>query len=320
MKGSWVFILLIAFIFQSCTEEKKKARLKKSAIHQPFLINMQHYFSENEKNVSFPVWFNDSVIKKQAIKSITRKIYLNYKNEDSQDEVLKEYYKYNFNKDGELLSFEIFNYYEGIQVGHTIFNYLGEKDEWGFAPVERLNDNPNPDEEQTTYPIYNKGEYADRYLVYNNVETGNYLFYLLLEENWRPLTVDSIFQPTPDDRIIFGSPFRPVKKYYVQNIVNEFDLINLKYKKNSDYLLRTEFENYPFNYSRTIHYNKKGFCSGYIDSTFSATKFLTRRIARFKLNNENLPVLLTHKTQAEGNRAVDKQTEVFEYEFYETQP
>ena len=107
MKAIFVSFLGVLFLLFSCSEEKSVPFLKKREKHRSFIINLQHYFSDDEFNVSFPIWFNDSLIRMHNIETITRSIYVSGKEYDADIEFdsdsPKEIKTYHFNKDGELL-------------------------------------------------------------------------------------------------------------------------------------------------------------------------------------------------------------------------
>ena len=95
-------------------------------------------------------------------------------------------------------------------VEDVTFNYSNVKDEMGYSDVEILK-GEHQIEEEGDYTVHNKERYLEKFLVYSNVKTGNYLFYMLDKKNWGPLTVDSILNPTPTDLIVLGSTTKPQK-------------------------------------------------------------------------------------------------------------
>ncbi|MBL4861781.1 MAG: hypothetical protein JKY09_02030 [Crocinitomicaceae bacterium] len=297
--------------FVACNGKKTHEKKLKKLPQQRFLINMEHYFSDAEFEASFPVWFDDSVVRQHRIKRITRRALPSKANENSLPKEIKEY---EFDESGELVKMRVSQYYENMIVGDVTFNYVDIKDEMGYALVE-IDDEKSLVEESGlyNYKLYKKEKYTEKYLVYLNETTGNYLFYMLNEKNWGSLSVDSILQPTPEDIIVFGNPLHPIKKYQVYNTVNESNVVNMEYMKNGDRILNISFEKYPFYTKRYITYDKNGYCAGYVDSTFSVERYLTRKVSSFSSDKNHLPLVLTHKKGQEGTEQFEK----FEYAYYD---
>jgi len=269
---------------------------------------MEHMFSDAEQNVSFPIWFNDSIIKNQKIKQITRNIYPI----SSEEEITspKETRIYKFDELGGLSSVSIKKFYENMVVEDVTFKYSDVKDEMGYSNVEILQ-GEHQFEDVGDYSVHNKEQYLDKFLVYSNANTSNYLFYMLNKKNWGALSVDSILNPTPEDQIVLGSTFKPHKMYQVHNTVSESNVVDLKYNKKGEVVTSISFEKYPFYYKRHISYTDKGFCTGFIDSTFSSDQYLMRTESTFEMNENRLPSKLIQKKPGGGG------SEIFEYKYYE---
>jgi hypothetical protein len=309
-------ILAICFLFSSCAEEKEQLSHKKKENYQPFLFNFQHYFSDAEYNVSFPVWFNDSLIKENKIHKLTRSIYMSSKDPEIESGSPKEVKTYEFNEEGQLLSVEIEHFYENVKVGSILFNYTSEKDEMGFAIVEKHENSELNDSGYDSYNLYEKEKYADKFLVYTNESSGDYLFCMLNKKNWGALSVDSILKPNPSDIIVLGSPLIPIKKYRVKDMVKEDQVVEFTYDKPMDHVQTISFDKYPFHYNRSIVYDKGGNCLGFIDSTFSDNVYLTRRESNFIIEKK-LPRILIHESKSDKSKESYYQIEKFEYLRYE---
>lgn len=306
----------MVFLF-SCSEERKKLIEKDTRQIQPFIFNLEHFFSEEEFNISFPVWFNDTLIKRQGIKTITRMVYTSSSEKDTTSASLKEIRKYSFTEEGAISDLHIEHYYDNLLVASMEFRFL-ERDEYGYSPtLSRDEMNSKSDLEiLEQYENYFKEEYSDKFLAYSNMKTGDYLFYMLKEKNWGTLSVDSILHPTSHDLIVFGNPLKPRRKYQVENRVNEFNVVDYAYINDGDNLEKIAFDSYPFHYERSILYNDDGLCTGFIDSTFSTKKYLTRRESMFHFE-KNLPVRLIHENKSGKSEAGYYQFETFTYTFYE---
>ena len=87
-------------------------------------------------------------------------------------------------------------------------------------------------------------------------------------------------------------------------------------KQKSKYGETIEFDKGPFSSKRNFLINNNGNCKGFIDSTFTIEKFIFARTSTFDLNENNLPIRLTHVASAKGKQAENIQLETFEYETY----
>ncbi len=310
----WSYLLII-LVFSSCSEVKKKMIRTKKVEHQSFLINLGHTYSEVENNVSFPIWFNDTLVKNRKIKSISRHIFPPYDGSEADKQIPIETKSYQFDEKGEVLKFEVDRFYEYVKVGSLTFDYLAAKDEYGYSPVQ-ISNTTEKNEIADQFSIFEKEEYAEKFLVYKGQESGDYLFYLKNKANWGGLSVDSILRPTPNDIVVFGTPMKPNKSYQVENTVNEFNVVKYNYSKGDDFLLKQEINKFPFHTLRSIEYDDKGQCVGFIDSTFSGEKYLTRRNSRF-IFEKGLPVKLIHESKSNNAEHGFIQVEEFVYEFME---
>lgn len=307
MKLNRLFLLLIPVLLMgSCSEIQKKRRLRKSEKVLPFVFRMHYFLAPDEQNMSFPLWFNDSIIQKNKIQSIIHKSY-GHNTEEEQTLLAERIFV--FDEQGALTHVQRKRYYENFLVENVTFKLNPVNDILGHHNVEII-DSLHP-KETVEYALYEKNLYTRQYAAFSNTETGDYLFYIADMKFRNAVAVDSLFQPTPRDVIVFGSPARPVKKFNVTNIVNETNVVNYEYFKNSAGLKSVIKDNYPFYTSSTVTMDKKGNCTGYIDSTFSAERYLNRTVSTFEFGKHHLPVKLKHSGMRKGHY------ELFEYHYYD---
>lgn len=310
IKKGFVFILLLSGLV-SCSEEMKHNRIMIKKDYKADLINFDHCFTEKESRVSFPLFFNDSLIREYGIKTIKRS-FMNMENEQEDSEV-KEVRTYVFNEDGTVMKVSVVQYYEHSPMSEVSFLYPEGIDEYGFGDV--VVEGVKKDEVIADhYDLFIKEEYTDKYLVYVNKRSGNYLFYLKNSINWGSVSVDSILQPTPDDIVVYGLPNQSVKEYKVENKVNEFEVNTVEYIGDENAVGKLTFERYPFEYRRTIEYNDKGVSTGFIDSTFTRDQFLIRRVTSIRRDKKGLPDEISHINDTDEKEGF-VQIEKFEYEY-----
>jgi hypothetical protein len=308
MKLLLCFLLLLSLsIITSCSVDKKKQEKLASAELKSFLFRTEYFISNNEQNLSFPNWFNDKLVAKQNIQKISHSWY-NAADEEGESPVLQKMRIYTFTESGTLLAFQQKRFYENLEVENITFRYADELDEMGFAEVTAV-DSLYPDE-SLEYTTYRKEEYQDAYAVYENNNNGDFLFCLLKKRFQGIVSVDSLFAPTPDDIIQYGKPVKPYKQYQIENLVEENNVKRYGYFKKSTELQYQISDNYPFLNKSRITVDKKGKCTGFIDSTFSTNEFLNRTVSTFSFDEKNLPSRLTHTGMRNGK------FETFEYTFF----
>lgn len=323
--GKYVYFLVcFVYILYACNSGKKKDDTSSSKKEVPFFFNMNTVFTEAERNVSFPVWFNDSMVAANKISKLTRNFYL-IEEDDGEEkwelttEIPREKKEYWFAPNGQLKKLDVTYFYDNQEIGKVAFLYNGEKDEFGFVPVSRQIENVEQwDTEEDNlsfyFNVYQKVKVSDKYLSYQNDQTGDYLFYMLHKKYWGPLSVDSILRPTPKDIVVLGKPNYPNKIYRVQNKVNEMDIQEFEYNPKNNRIESITRKEYPFEHKRTLLYNKKGVCNAYIDSTFSDKKYLTRTLSEIEVNSNNLPIKITHKKENQLNNISRISIELLVYE------
>ncbi|PWL32943.1 MAG: hypothetical protein DCO96_00910 [Fluviicola sp. XM-24bin1] len=304
---SVIFLLLIGGSIVSCSEIRKKRSQEKSPELKSFLFRTDYFVAGDDLNFSFPVWFNDSLVAKEKIKTIVHRWYSDTKGGESGGE-LQKIRRYTFDESGILISVQQQRYYENIQVENITFKYKEAPDALGYATLKAI-DSLHP-EDAVEYITYSKDTYHDAYAVYENDHTGDFLFCLLNKRYQEIVTVDSLFGPTPDDIVQYGKPSKPYKRFQIENLVEEKQVSRYRYFKESSELRYRRSESYPFSNKTYVTVGKDGSCTGFIDSTFSAGEYLNRTVSTFSYNKRKLPNRLAHKGMRNGKY------ETFEYSFY----
>lgn len=303
------FYLLISLVFiVSCSENKKKQSDSTEPELKAFLFRTEYFIADVDENFSFPDWFNDSLIAKSKIQTITHQWYALPSGEDLSSPLQKTR-MYTFDETGQLLAVQQKRFYENLEVENITFIYSEGTDELGFAKLKTI-DSLHPGE-STEYNTYHKEEYQKAYAVYENDHNGDFLFCLLKKRFQGIVSVDSLFSPTPQDIVQYGRPVQPFKRYQVENLVKEKNVQRFGYFKKSAELKYLISDNYPFSNKTQVTVNKKGMCTGFVDSTFSADEYLNRTVSTFSFGENQLPTRLTHTGMRNGN------FETFEYSFFQ---
>ena len=318
------FIVLIALFFSACSGSRMDVKKNNSDKVAPFLFRMNAMYTDAEKFVSFPIWLNDSLVAKYKIKKMTRSLYF-IDLEDSleinnlQNDIPREKREYWFFDNGQLKELNFSFFYDDEQIGIFTFLYKSLKDKYGYADIVELKDSTHlesTEDENVDFPykIHQKARQTEKYLAYQDNETGNYLFYMLNKKNWGSLSIDSILKPTQNDIIVLGKPLLPAKQYRVINKVNERDVQQFKYNSSSNRIETILRQESPFENNRTLMYNQNGYCNGYIDSTFSGKLFLTRIVTEIKLDKLNRPIKVIHRKENQQDKTARISIELIKYE------
>jgi len=305
LKMLFIYSGLLLVVF-GCSPTKRSEKTINEMPAKPDVFRMNYFTSEGEKNVSFPVWFNDSIVRNEQIKLLRHKSFGNDSNGEAEMKVERIF---SFDEQGVLKSFQRKKFYENVVVENVTFKYTDVRDDMGYAPVEII-DSLHPNE-KGNYELYKKEQYNKEYIVYSNTISGDYLFCILDRKLWGTVSVDSLFNPTPNDIIQYGSPYKPYKRFQIEKLVNEKNVTAYRYYKGTSSLKRISSDTYPFYLKKSPLVAKNGVWRGYIDSTFSAYSYLNRTVSKCKRNQEKLPIKLVHKGMRSGS------FEVFEYEFYD---
>jgi hypothetical protein len=326
-------ILTLTLFLFSC-EGKKIPFLKKHKInYQPSLLHLPTLLTEEENDASFPIWFNDSIIQEMGITKIIRKAYPRNKETDStslsvENRIPREVRTYYFYPNGNLKKLEVESYYDDRPISLTTFTYNILVDSIGYnLPMKKTTyfnqtkkeieeEFVDPEKRNLDFRLHQFTKKEKDYYSYQDVETGDFVYFLINEKLWKPLSVDILLRPTRNDLIVFGSSYNPIKKYQVYNKVTEKNVKHYTFQKKSketpNYWVKSD---YPFENKRSFTYNNSGYCSGYIDSTFSDHQFVTKTWTEIIENDKRLPKMLIHKKTHKANTNIFYSIETYTYEY-----
>lgn len=305
MRNLFICAFAVIYLLTACSGGSNGMNKTEEARFQSSLIDMNTFETDAEKFISFPIWFNDSIIKACHIHKITRD-YFSFDPADTLEmkelylEVPRERREYWFSEKGGLKELKISYFYDDQEIGAAHYVYLSEKDKHGFAKVMIKSDTNvviDWDEKDMEFPVrtHQLIKESKKYIAYKDDQTGAFLFFMLNKKFWGPLSVDSILKPSHRDLVVLGSSYHPSKKYQVQNKVNERNVTKFVYYKKSKKIASIIREEYPFTIKRSILFDKNGRCTGFIDSTFTDNEFLTRTVSDIKMDKQKLPVKIVRK-------------------------
>ncbi len=299
------------------------------------LLNLAFFAPDDDIFLSFPLWFNDSLIRAKKIASIERRIYprKNASEAEGSEEVIpvpREIRKYTFDAQGAVSSVNITTYLDDRKVSEYYFEYPQKLSENGFAhPEERktfdLTDNYREglnNFRESELPARIRvhralGRNSAGVLTYEDEVSGDFMYFLEEPGDWRNTHVSKLVKPNPQDWIVWGKPGRPVRKYHLANLVRESAVTDFTYFELSTFPLRIERRQTPFTQKRSFNYSKYGFCNGYVDSTFSGKKYLTRVETRFYPEDSAYPDRIVHRKENPDSDSGNSYYETFTYSYFE---
>lgn len=302
--------VIFALLLTGCGDgEKPTFRKKRTVEKQHSFLNLQRIFSPLEKEISFPIWFDSTIVEKKGIKQIIRNIYpLN--ETDSTSAYPKEKWVYSFDEKGKINQVEIAHYYENTKTDEVSIFYPKGTDENGFSSA---NIQQKEGKIVNTLQQHNKKNYGEKFLVYENKSSGDYLFYVIDPKYRGVVAIDEALSPTVQDIVGIGTPLEIKERFILKNKVEQYDKIVFKYDKT--HVEKMQFDQQPFTTKRFIQYAEDGHCSGFVDSTFSGAKFLSCVNTSLQTQKDNLPVRVVHSSELNKGDAKNFRLEVFDYQF-----
>lgn len=312
--GTWTRTFLgciLLFSLLSCGGKNDDAISDNEPLHVAQWINPLFYNDVFDSEISFPLWFNDSLISAHRIEKITKRTFplqiqdsltMHY----TQNAMPKEKIEYYFLKDGSIDRIAIYYYYDDREIARVGFNYLKKKDQNGFSPLEltfaqELISGGENDEFQTdkqfnrtdNFVIHRAVSNKKKYAQYQDMETGQKLFLLKNKKDWKTLSVDTILKPAKSDWIVWGTIAHPIKRYQVSKKVKVKNVHRYEYWT-TGVLKERIIENYPFERRRSYQYNDANQWYSYVDSSFAENKFISTSKNIFEFDKYQRPILINH--------------------------
>lgn len=317
------YFLFAVVLLSSCSSSTVGEKREVKQTYKPNLLKFPFLFIPEENNLSFPLWFNDSIIGADQITKIERKTYV-FDLEDSVNILkpsivnLTEQKVYLFNAAGRVKNMRFSYFFDGEPIGHLAFRYSPESSVKGYCFAQNLDTTKLTDlsfglKNELQVKQHQIQNNSGRFLSFNTLNEQHNLFYLPNPAYWGALTIHSTLHPHPEDKIILGSPTKPVKSYNVRNKVLQKNVMRFHYAKGTTVLKKMTWDDFPFSTVRTFLFDKKGTCKGFIDSLFSGNDYLKRTIATIRYNTKNLPSKILFKHELKQGEQRLGRLEVFSY-------
>lgn len=308
----YVNFLFIALFLLSCNSNGEDAlQHNGSNAFKHSILNLAKIYGESERNISFPNYFNDSIVKQFDIKSIERRFYFS-----SADTFLRnegelgsdKSFLFEFDKNGWIKNLTVKNHYDYKAISGIVILYKDYQPQSGYA-VSTIEEKSQLDDfhfnrytvEKTTKNLY----------TYKNVIVGSNLFVVPNPKHWKPLVIDTMCRPKKEDFIVWGSMKKPMKIYQVNNLVEESNVREFNYENGC--LKSIKWTDDPFQIVRRFQYNANGICDKFIDSTFSMGGFVSTSRFDIHLDGELPKEIVKTLTSSSGDRIVFKENFFYSY-------
>lgn len=297
------------FLYACTGSIEKKLNAKKKMNLEHNILNLASIYSQTEKMISFPVLFNDSVVKAMNITSIERLEFYHVSDSvitENESNLPNKKTNYYFDEQGQVKKMIIGNYYDNRMISSIEMVFSNKQEETGFSSL-KTNETWNSDE--FPYAQYFQLPRSKHLYRFENLQTKNKLYIVPNKKHWKPLVIDTLCKPNPNDLIVWGSLKQPIKIYQVKDLVKESNVRRFTYDKKNQVLKRMDWNDEPFQIHRTFQFNQQGLCKGFVDSTFSLGRFVNAAVYEFELKDK-LPRKITKKI-----KIGDQQRLIFEETF-----
>lgn len=311
---SFCTLLLVLF---SCGEKKEEKVITPVQKYNPFVLRLQHFGNRTEMKPSFPLWFDDSIVKALGVKQITRRMISLNDPEDTLDNEISEEHIYRFNKDGVIDQWQVRSFYDNICFESVTLNYdCINTPSKGYCIIKKMKfEHFNGGMQSESMTEHHIIESNDRFEIFGEKSVSKELMFMKDSAYWGSISIDTVLHPDPEDVIVLGTPIEPHRQFQVENTVKQFNVVEYNYSKNGMLTAMLQ-ENYPFITKRHIRYGKDGNCEGFVDSIFIDDKYLSKKEYRFSLEKGGIPVELNRWIE-EGDTKTKIEQETFIYEYFE---
>jgi hypothetical protein len=312
--------LIMVFLITSCIDTPQEKGNSLSRKRAPSLIKPHLLFGDQQYILSFPKWFDSTIVRERKIRRITRKLYpkgISLLPGDEDKLTAQETFQYVFRENGTLKRLIHHSFQFGHSIGSAYYSFQDFRSPNGYFEVKldsmvSLQEKkfPHTAPRKMLWEVYDELEQSHEYSVLRHRDAKHRLFVVEEDKMWSPLDIDKILSPNAEDWIILGSAEYPKKVYQVENKVKERNVTSYLYRNSSIYQVLSE--HYPFYSKRTFQYDQLGHCVSFIDSTFSDNQYLSGGKTTVKYTPSGLPYIF-EKTYYEAINH-SEEFEVFQYE------
>lgn len=281
----------VAVIFLSCvfwvscshevTHEVEKEQIE---FTEEDIIHPLTFSEPNLFNVSFPNWFNPTMVAEKAIDSVYLDVYLlDWKSDSTFKKELDYSFAYNFTSEGCVKKVQFMDYYELAQILKVSFFYPTPPDSLGYS-LPRIEKVKSTRVGKKGAQLFRTASDLQRFnrLEFKVGPTGSLNFvnttsiekemhiYISNAENQNILFVDKL-ETNKEDVFYYGLPLQYEKAFGLTDLVNEDVLAEFKFYENTTFPSRDKRSEQGLNLKGTYIYSPKGLWLAKNDSVFTST-------------------------------------------------
>lgn len=272
---SVVFLLFV--IGNSCISTHKgedKNRGDENLFNHQNLLSNQFIIDKDFYQLSFPNWFNSSVVEDNNILIVEL---LDYEIDSSRKDLsqLKRERIIRFNEKGKIDSLYTKSYYQNKLIEQIVYVYGSEKDSFGysFPKIDQQRSTTSFEDEKTERTYLKTASILE--LVSDKINPGTLLFraknlnsndqylYILEKSKQNISFVDQWQEKNGTAIITYGSPTHPQKSFQVENLVNKSQQVSYTYDKSGEFLTQINLSSVYSNQKTRINYNENGYVSDF---------------------------------------------------------
>lgn len=304
---NFIAYTFLFFLFFGCSEDQA-ANVKEKVETPPQidqLINWTFFNPDGMQNISFPIWFNDSIVKGKNIKRIHLSINDLGPQDDStfQDTIPSKFYDIGFSNE-RLNIVYVKEFSQEIAIEEQWFKYRHDKDSLGYS-LPDITNNVIYDENDFL-PIFSTLQNAQHYkrlkfleidsstIHYENTLSANKEKHVFIKDssNWNVHFIDQKFDHPEKIVFYFGVPEKHVESFRIKNLVEKNQISSNKYFENDCIYQHSTFNN-GFENRKTFLYDKNGRVTEFVDSLIvEPNDFIERIVSKVEYKND-LPVIVS---------------------------
>lgn len=324
------FLLLI---FVGCDGERVK---KKVEVSEPpnvdQLINWAFFNEEALHNISFPIWFNDDIIKRDSISGLNFSIYRFQESQSvklPKDTFPDEVWRFSFSQEGWVKEIVLEEYSEAILIAEHQFDYRESPDSLGYCSPNVSTKYLFKENQTSIQGIFDQVEdlkVFDR-LVFEVQDSVAVTYknalstlkekhvFIIDSSSWNVHFIDEHFKANGTYLYYYGYPKQYYESFKLNNLVDKTLRQRRSYFENG--VVKTqEHHDGGFYNTRNFIYNESGLCTAFKDSIFSNGKeFVNAERSIIEFKKQNLPDLISVYAMSDTLKKNQKRKYEFSYSF-----
>lgn len=260
------------FLLFSCSEEILEVEEHKATVSlvENQLFNAHFFIDERQKSVSFPIWFNDTIIKNKGISSISLQS-INLSSLAQDTSLILEEKTFKFDPKGWVNQYRHNAFVDEIEAHDVVFNYKKGTSEHGYSlptvnfsshgfSIKSIQSLAELVEEIIDYDFYSIEEESNHFLRFKNKIPRDikHLTYIISPSRQNVTHADELIKDYGESFIVFGSANQPTERFVLKNLVEKENNIKYDYHENSSLLNKIVSKKQNYYVVKQFYYNENG--------------------------------------------------------------